>query len=491
MKRLLLPLLALCFLQACFSDESAAGLDSTTKPYNENYMAKDHPFKVKSSAATVISNFETEDEWSGGILDRTLSKEGSSSLRWEQNDAQCPKDNKGKGICRVVFNPKETIDISSGDFISLWVYNDVASAPLKRIGEDSSYYGKTATDVLKFSFANEDNGWYGINHIPLDFVGWKRIVFNKDSFVNAFSDPSVLDYIDLIWISVEDQYGTGITERTLYLDAFTVSDLPPLDVPARFLATFESGSFGPDVGIANIFQQNEGLTPRFLVDYASVVDNPAPSPANPSKKVFKAHPEEGYVRSEYESNFFHADNKTYIYAWKEYFPTALYDGVQPSDHWGMISLGQWKAGCQEYGDGSYTDKICWGGGIFNDRRSIGDGTAMEFRFRADPSCHLVEEVPLEHGGWVSFSAEIYWTTSADGYYRIYRNGVLIDERSGIKTMIDSLNGDNCAVIHLAMGIYADWNDTGAGTIDYYLDDMAIFDVDDGITIEQVLRWQSN
>ena len=258
--------------------------------------------------------------------------------------------------------------------------------------------------------------------------------------------------------------------------------------PARFLATFETGSFEPDVGVVNVYQQNEDQEDRFLVDYATVVDNPAPSAVNPSEKVFMAHPSEGYIRSEYESNHFHADEKTYIYAWKEYFPQALFDGVDP-DWWAMISLGQWKAGCEEYGDGTYTDYICWGGGIFNDRRSHVDTTTMEFRFRADPDCYLVSDVPLDHGRWVTFTTEVYWTTTGNGYYRVYRDGALVEERSGIKTMIDSFEGDNCAVIALALGIYADWLDAGAGTIDYYLDDMAIFDVDDGVTIEEVMEWQ--
>ena len=116
---------------------------------------------------------------------------------------------------------------------------------------------------------------------------------------------------------------------------------------------------------------------------------------------------------------------------------------------------------------------------------------MEFRLRAEPDCNLVEGVPLEHGTWVSFAMEVYWTTTNDGYYRIYRNGVLVEDISGIRTMIDSFDGDNCAMIRLGMGIYATWIDTGAGTVDYYLDDLAIFDVDDGVTIEQVLQWQGH
>ena len=440
------------------------------------------PWSVHSESVT-ISSFDTPGEWSGGTIDNTLYREGTGSLRWDQSDQLCTG-----GTCRVIYDPSEPIDLSSGDLLSLWIHNDVASEPLERTGNDYSYYGKTAQDVIQITFVNTNNEWYGINYIPLDFTDWKRVVFSKESFVDVFDDPSLLDSIDLIWINVVDQYGTGITERTLHLDDFTVSDLPPLEVPARFLATFETGSFGPDVGVANVYQQNEDLSNHLMVDYATIVDNPAPSAVNPSSKVFMAHPSEGYVRSEYETNHFHADEKTYIYAWKEYFPQALFDGVDP-DWWGMISLGQWKAGCEEYGDGTYTDYICWGGGIFNDRRSAVGTTTMEFRFRAEPDCYLVSDVPLEHGSWVSFATEVYWTTTSNGYYRVFRNGALIEERSGIKTMIDSFPGDNCAVISLGMGIYADWLDTGAGTIDYYLDDLAIFDVDDGIAMTSVLQWQ--
>ena len=40
-----------------------------------------------------------------------------------------------------------------------------------------------------------------------------------------------------------------------------------------------------------------------------------------------------------------------------------------------------------------------------------------------------------------------------------------------------------------MGEYVEWIDLGVGSLVYYLDDMAIFDVDDGVTIEEVLAWQ--
>ena len=78
----------------------------------------------------------------------------------------------------------------------------------------------------------------------------------------------------------------------------------------------------------------------------------------------------------------------------------------------------------------------------------------------------------------------------NGYYSLFQDGELLFEQSDIKTLFDGFEPGSCDM-KWALGVYSRWWSAGDGTEDitYYLDDMAIFDRDHGVTIDEVLAWQ--
>lgn len=248
-----------------------------------------------------------------------------------------------------------------------------------------------------------------------------------------------------------------------------------------FYAGFESGNIDADVG--REFAQTSSS------DFF-VLANPAPSAVNPTSLVLKAettHP--GNIRAEYHAPRMETDEKTYIYAWKEYVPSNFF--TDKNIYW--VGIGQWKTWPCE--DGSvneeyaiYSDLICPGAGIFNHRLVFEDPLEQEFMFRAEPDCESYHH-DLGLGAWHAYVLEIYWTNTNQGFYNLYMDGVLVKARSQLKTLFDQFPEDGSCDMYWGMGIYASWADEGAGIIEYYLDDMAVFDVADGVTVEQVLIWQ--
>lgn len=84
--------------------------------------------------------------------------------------------------------------------------------------------------------------------------------------------------------------------------------------------------------------------------------------------------------------------------------------------------------------------------------------------------------------------EIYWTNTTRGYYRLYQDGALVQEQTGIKTLLDDFQPGSCDM-KWALRVYSNWSSLGTDAITYYFDDMAIFDRDHGVALEGVLAWQ--
>lgn len=256
--------------------------------------------------------------------------------------------------------------------------------------------------------------------------------------------------------------------------------LNPLE-SSLFYAGFESGSIDADVG--SEFAQTS------FSDFL-VLANPAPSSRNQSNMVLKAQTtNQGNIRAEYHAQRLETDEKTYIYAWKEFVPSDFF--ADKNINW--VGIGQWKTWPCE--DGSvneeykiYSDLICPGAGIFNHRLVFEDPLEQEFMFRAEPDCESYHH-DLGLGAWHAYVLEIYWTNTDQGFYNLHMDGVLVKARSQLKTLFDQFPADGSCNMYWGMGIYASWSDAGAGILEYYLDDMAVFDVADGITVEQVLAWQ--
>jgi hypothetical protein len=243
-----------------------------------------------------------------------------------------------------------------------------------------------------------------------------------------------------------------------------------LEHPAMFKSTFESGSTVADTGTENIDNRNGGSM--------SVVSNPFTGDCNPSDGVLEVvAPSGSSVRAEYETQRLPTDEKTYIYTWKQFIPDDLLTGRSVS----WLVLSQWKTYPCSVG-GGFADYICFGGGIFNDVEL--NGQLLEYRFRARPDCnHIIIPVSDTSGDWYTFVEEVYWTNTSNGYYRLYRDGELIGAKSGVKTLFDNINLDGSCDIYWSSGLYTTWS--GQGDMLLYLDDIAVFDTDSGVSLTEV------
>lgn len=245
------------------------------------------------------------------------------------------------------------------------------------------------------------------------------------------------------------------------------------ELVATFLATFEGGNTTADVGEELIDNRNGGTM--------SVVANPFPSESNGSSYVLRVEVPAGTsVRSEYHSQQLETDEKAYIYVWRQHYEENFLAGADVS----WLVFAQWKTWpCGEY-DGGYGDVICDGGGIFNDIELI-NGESYEVRFRADPDCNFVT-IPIKVDTWDTFVLEMYWTNTKAGYYRLFRNGVLLEEQHGVKTLFDRFPAETGECdMYWGLGLYATWVDEGSRALIRYIDDMAIYDLDDGVDLAQV------
>lgn len=246
-----------------------------------------------------------------------------------------------------------------------------------------------------------------------------------------------------------------------------------LEIAATFLATFESGNTTADVGKELIDNRNGGAM--------SVVANPFPSKSNGSSYVLKVEVPPGTsVRSEYHSQQLETNEKSYIYVWRQHYEEDFLAGADIS----WLVFAQWKTWpCGEY-DGGYGDVICDGGGIFNDIELI-NGESYEVRFRADPDCNFVT-TPITVDTWDTFVLEMHWTNTQSGYYRLFRNNVLLEEQHGVKTLFDRFPAETGECdLYWGLGLYSTWVDAGRSALVRYIDDMAIYDLDDGVALEQV------
>lgn len=435
------------------------------------------------SNPTVISSFDTL-EWGAGTIDETMKVEGTGSLRWEHAlDADGCFEYDGSTFCYLRLEMDGPLDLSNFEFINMWIHNDTRSAYNETYHET---YEEVVLDWIYLNLIYEGGSYDAL--VRLEHEGWRQFSFEKGLFGGS-DDTDGWGAITDIHMFVSNAH-RPITERVVHLDNLTASVLPPGNVPARFLATFENGSFDPDIGSRlvlgqHVFDEENGIS-QYHLEYTTVVDNPVPSVGNFSNKVFMSHvPQEGYIRAEYEATHVATEGKTHIYAWKEYLPGATFNGI---DYY-LLALGQWKTYPCEDANSAYGDFMCGGGGIFNDRGLItGDPSQIGFRFRAEPSC-FEPQYTYQTDVWTAYALEIYWTKDETGYYRLYRDGELLSEESGIKTLFDTFEPGRCDM-KWAMGVYSRWWSTGAPDITYYLDDMAIFDLDHGVTTEEVLAWQS-
>jgi hypothetical protein len=109
---------------------------------------------------------------------------------------------------------------------------------------------------------------------------------------------------------------------------------------------------------------------------------------------------------------------------------------------------------------------------------------LGFRWRAEPDCYE-HTVPLIQGEWFHFQQEIYWTNDNDGYFKLWMNGEMVREESGIKTLFDNFRTGDCN-LYWSVGIYSSWSGSRE-EISLYIDNIEIWDTSgvEGIIGEEV------
>jgi hypothetical protein len=200
----------------------------------------------------------------------------------------------------------------------------------------------------------------------------------------------------------------------------------------------------------------------------STVDNPAKDAVNVSNKAGRCRVDNGGKRAEYSGPRLPTNEKKYVYRWMYYLPADFYTA-----NLGWIVLSQWKTWpcevCTNYGT-----EICYGcGGIFDEVRADERAGYYTFRWRAMPDCNSHDD-PVTLGVWVSFVMDIYWTNTASGYVKLWKNGTLIKEIYNFKTLFDRFPADGSCNIYWAVGLYGPL--TGAKAYaDVYIDNISIED----------------
>lgn len=240
-----------------------------------------------------------------------------------------------------------------------------------------------------------------------------------------------------------------------------------LNAQLLYKVSFENG-INPDTPKPDWYEESSN-------GYWSVVNNPSGL-----GMVGKATVGTGYSRAEICSQRLPIVEKTYYYSFKIFFPT----GWATSVNLNWILFNQYSTWPCEQDNDKYKPYICGNGGVFNDLRlkendinyAVQDKNIFQYRSRAEPDCQLLS-FPRKEGEWMYITVESYWTKTLNGFHKIWVNGELVQETSGIKTLIDNFQPGLCDM-YFVTGVYKDGNTS----VSVYFDDITIYDAA-GSTLE--------
>ncbi|MBU1220938.1 heparin lyase I family protein [Myxococcota bacterium] len=264
-----------------------------------------------------------------------------------------------------------------------------------------------------------------------------------------------------------------------------------------FISTFENGASNPEVG-DTLVNTEGGST-------LDAVDNPFTDSCNGSGKVLEVislpNGSNAKTRAEYHNApRMPLNERTYIYTWKQYFPEDFLNELDVN--WMIFSQWKtWPCGWYDspsasdypsdspinYSSVNYDNYICEGGGIFNHLSYVPSRNTLSFEARARPDCAYLEHQPIE-GQWNTYILEVYWTNTDNGYYKLFLNGEIIAEAQDVKTLFDlhpGINGYSTCDMYWGLGVYSSWTSNSINNFSVYFDDIAIFDKDQGATLEQL------
>ncbi|BHH83808.1 LamG-like jellyroll fold domain-containing protein [Desulforhopalus sp. 52FAK] len=269
-----------------------------------------------------------------------------------------------------------------------------------------------------------------------------------------------------------------------------------VEFDAYSLADFEWGRLEP-VKFSNFW----AVWGNDQESYTEVVENPIKAGLNTSDYVGVSHsfpslplPDTSDCeKSEYVLTTATGEglltDQHHIMRWKVLFTN---DNILNIDIvWNWMSFNQIHSGAAKYPNGPGTtatdDTIAYGGGIFNDLKKADeeDPSIYSFRYRAIPDETLVP-FQINIGQWMSFTYEILWTTSDNGFWRVYKDGELLASADNVKTLPDSYDPTEDDFLHFKTGLYNKWSDpeNKINVLDMYFDDLELF-IGDEISVEDV------
>jgi hypothetical protein len=254
---------------------------------------------------------------------------------------------------------------------------------------------------------------------------------------------------------------------------------------ATFLSNFEDQSTSADIGVAAIQTNSKGTM--------YVVENPNPDLRNSSGYVLKQVTGPGVAsRAEYCTQRITTNENHVFYTYDRYHPESMFDYTDASG----TAINQFKSWpCEAWPfAGTHPqleylgDSICENGGIFNDMVFRVEENMIEYRSRAWPGCNR-DYYSLPYGEWVNITLEIYWTTTENGYYRVWLNDKLWGYSDHIKTLFGGFEDvEEICDIMWSAGTYGTWHMEGDSLTDSlicYIDNMAVYEADNGVTIADV------
>lgn len=254
-----------------------------------------------------------------------------------------------------------------------------------------------------------------------------------------------------------------------------------------FSSNFEDQNTTPEHGGSALIELSNGNI--------DIVANPNPDSRNSSAYVLRCQTSQWPARAEYTmSSRTPTVEKTYIYHWLRYHPEDMWTDITVGG--GFVGYNQWKTWpCESC---SFNEIYKWcdtaicgmcGNGIFNDFNYVSPTTGR-YAARAEPNCVSdVIDVPL--GRWNEYVLYIYWTTTYNGFWKLWRNDTLESYGTDMRTLMNYPAGfsfDATCGIRWSNGVYSSWQKSGAQSQDYltaYVDDIAIYDIDDGYTIYDI------
>lgn len=341
-----------------------------------------------------------------------------------------------------------------------------------------TYDGNTLKEFINGVFINETKGSY----FPTTPTGTYTLKFgaeskNANNLFKGYIDDIRIYNIALTDIEVANLSGFSGAIRATELNAYSLAD-------------FELNTLRP-IKFSNFWAIWGSSTD--LESYAKSVENPVKDGANTSDYVGVAVTFPSNV-SEYDSHKKEyvltsanglLDNHHHIMQWKILFPDSTLLKLD-TIVWNWMSFNQIHGGCELYDGGNCESggSIAYGGGIFNDnvKAANSDKSVYQFRYRAMPdSARIFYNVDI--GKWMTFTYEILWTHSKSGYWRIWKNGVLLGSAENVKTLPDCCDDDD-NFLHFKTGLYNKWYDDEIDSLSLYFDDIELY-IGNNINIKQI------